>query len=173
MGRTAELTALDRLVEAAREGLSASVVLRGDAGMGKSALLDQVARTSTGLRVLRVGGVESEADFAFAALHRLLVPVLADRTALPAAQREALAVACGLADGPPADRFVVGLAALTLLSEVAAREPLLVCVDDAHWLDQESLGVLAFVGGGCTPRASRWCSPRARTSPAPRSTGCR
>src|SRR4051794_31646830 len=140
-GRDVECAELDALIAGTRRGRSATLVLRGEAGVGKTALLAYAAKGD--LRTLRVDGVESETDFPFAALHRLLVPLLDRRDALPASQAAALEVAFGLADGPPADRFLVSLATLTLL---ASAGPLLCLVDDAHWLDEESVRALAFVG---------------------------
>jgi DNA-binding CsgD family transcriptional regulator len=144
VGRHEEKKALDALLGAVRSGLSSSVVLRGEAGIGKTALLDYVAAAASDLRVIRVVGVEPEAGFPFAALHRLLLPFMGGLAVLAPKQR-ALGVAFGLQDGPSADLFLVALAALSLLADAAARRPLLVCLDDAQWLDQESLGVFAFV----------------------------
>jgi DNA-binding CsgD family transcriptional regulator/tetratricopeptide (TPR) repeat protein len=138
-GRSAECAALDEVIAGTRAGRSASLVLRGEAGVGKTTLLRYAANTCPG--ALRIGGVEAETGFPYAALHRLLIPVLGGRDRLPASQRVAVEVACGLSDGPPADLYLVSLAALTLLAEA----PRLVVVDDAQWLDRESLRALAFV----------------------------
>ncbi|MGK5678817.1 AAA family ATPase [Actinoplanes sp. URMC 104] len=138
-GRAAECAILDSLLSQARSGRSASLVLRGEAGVGKTALLRYAEGRTTG--ALWISGVEPEADFPYAALHRLLIPLLDGRSRLPAGQAAALEVACGLTDGPPPDLYLVSLAALTLL----AQAPRLCVVDDAQWLDQESLRALAFV----------------------------
>ncbi|GIJ57104.1 ATP-binding protein [Virgisporangium aurantiacum] len=145
VGRNAEITALTSVVQAARDGLSGVLVVRGDAGIGKTVLLEHVAAAADGLRVLRVAGVGAESGLPFAGLHRLLRPVLREPHELPATQSTALSIACGLADGPAPDPYLVGFATLSLLSTVAARTPLLCCVDDAHRLDAESVSALAFV----------------------------
>lgn len=132
-GRDKEREVLDGLVAQARRGMSEVLVLRGEPGIGKTALIDYVAGSAAGSHVLRATGYESEVDFPFAALHRLLLRHLPRRSRLPAAQRDALSVACGLADGPPPDRFLVSLAALTLLADLASDAPVLCCVDDAQW----------------------------------------
>lgn len=121
-------------------------MLRGEPGIGKTALLDYAAGRASGMRVASVVAVESEMELSFAALHQLLIPFLEHLGQLPAPQREALGCVFGLtsAGAAPPDRFLVGLATLTLLAAVAAERPLLV-VDDAQWLDDVSADVLAFV----------------------------
>ena len=146
VGRSDERARLAGLLDVARDGLSGALVLHGEAGMGKTTLLDDLVSAAPDFGLLRVSGVESEMDLGFAALHRLLGPYLASLGALPQPQREALESSFGLRPGPAADRFLVGLAVLTLLSEAAAREPLLCTVDDAQWVDPESLAALSFVG---------------------------
>ncbi|MEU3464711.1 AAA family ATPase [Streptomyces sp. NPDC006733] len=146
LGRADERRAVDELLGAVREGLSGALVFVGEAGIGKSRLLAHAADTSDAVQTAEVTGVEAEAQLAFAALHRLLLPFLDRLDQLPEPQRDVLGSAFGLRAGPPADRFLAGLATLTLLSEAARSRPLLCLVDDAQWLDRESLEVLAFVG---------------------------
>jgi AAA ATPase domain len=145
LGRAAERRALDGLLDDVRRGRSAVLVLHGEAGVGKTALLDACARQASRLRVARIAGVESEMELPFAALHQLCAPMLDHVDALPAPQRRALRVAFGLAFGGAPDRFLVALATLGLLAEVAAERPLLCVVDDAQWLDAASAQVLGFV----------------------------
>jgi DNA-binding CsgD family transcriptional regulator len=142
--RRAERDALDRLVDAVRSGESRTLVLRGDPGVGKSALLRYLIQQATGCRVARAAGVQSEMELAFAGLHQLCAPMLDRAGHLPAPQRDALRVALGLSAGPPPDRFLVGLAVLGLVSEVAAGEPLICVIDDEQWLDQASSQALGF-----------------------------
>ena len=120
-------------------------MLRGEAGVGKTALLDYVAKHATGFRVTRASGIEADVDLAFAGLHQLFVPLLDRLDDLPAPQRDALATAFGQSAGPPPDRFLVGLAVLSLLAEATADQPLICVIDDAQWLDRVSAQTLAFV----------------------------
>jgi DNA-binding CsgD family transcriptional regulator len=145
VGRTRELATVDVLLEAVRRGLSATLVIRGEAGLGKTALLDYAIRTASDFRVVKAIGIESETNVGFAGLHQLLIPFLPRLDRLPPPQRNALGVAFGLAMGPTPERFQVGLAALTLLAVAADGQPLLCIVDDAQWLDVESAQVLGFV----------------------------
>ena len=145
LGRVRERAEIDRVLAAAGQGMSAVLVLQGEAGTGKTALLDYAVDSAGDLSVVRLVGIESEAELSFAALHQLLVPFLERLDVLPAPLRQALETAFGLREQGPPDRFLVGLAALTLLSSAATARPLLCVVDDAQWLDQESAGVLAFV----------------------------
>src|SRR3954447_12246344 len=144
-GRRAESAVLDGMIAAVRDGESRTLVVRGEAGVGKTALLEYVVEAGPDLRVMRATGVQSEMELAYAALHQLCAPVIDRLVGLPAPQREALEIVFGLSAGPGPDRFLVGLAALSLLSEVAAERPLLCVVDDSQWLDQASAGTLAFV----------------------------
>src|SRR5262245_60533610 len=136
--RLTERQTLEALLHEARNGRSAVLVVRGEAGVGKSALLQHAAAEASGFRVAHIAGVESEMELPFAGLHQLCAPVLARLDVLPAPQQRALRVALGLASGDPPDRFLVALGALTLLAEVADERPLLCLVDDAQWLDGAS-----------------------------------
>src|SRR3954469_2052390 len=129
LGRAGEREMLDRLVDRVRGGQSAVLVVRGEAGMGKTALLRDCARRASGFRVARISGVESEMELPFAGLHQLCAPMLDRLDALPEPQQGALCVALGLSSGAAPDRFLVALAALSLLAEVAAERPLLCVVD--------------------------------------------
>ena len=144
-GRRDHCAVLDGLLEDARAGQSGVLVLRGDAGIGKTALLEYAIGSASDMRVLRAVGVESEMELAFAALHQLCVPLLDRLDGLPGPQRDALATTFGLSAGAVPDRFFVGLAVLGLLSEAAEVRPLLCVIDDAQWLDRASAQALAFV----------------------------
>jgi DNA-binding CsgD family transcriptional regulator len=144
VGRTSEQAELGRLVEQARHGRSGVLVVRGEAGIGKTALLDAAASSATGFDVVRLVGIESEMRLGFAALHQLLTPFLDRTDALPPPQARALRAAFGISDDEVPDQFLVGLAALTLLSAAATR-PLLIVIDDTQWLDQESADALGFL----------------------------
>ncbi|HWD82069.1 MAG TPA: AAA family ATPase, partial [Kribbella sp.] len=144
--RRAERRRLDDLLAGLRGGASESLVVCGEAGIGKSALLEYLVGAATDCRVVRAYGVQSEAELAFAGLHQLCTPLLSELTHVPQRQHDALATAFGLRTGPVPDRFLVGLAVLGLLSAAAAERPLLCIVDDAQWLDRISAETLAFVG---------------------------
>src|SRR5258708_1214044 len=138
LGRRTECEALDRLVATARAGRSAVLVIRGEAGIGKSALLSYLIGRASDCRIARAPAVESEMALPFAGLHQLCAPMLDGLDRLPAPQREALATAFGLSGGDPPDRFLVGLAVLSLLSDVAEDGPLVCVIDDAQWQDRAS-----------------------------------
>ena len=144
-GRRSECESLDRLLEDVRAGHSRALVLRGEAGVGKTALLEYLAASASGCRIARSAGVESEMELAFAGLHQLCAPLLSHLADLPAPQRDALGTAFGLTGGAAADRFLVSLAVLSLLARVAEERPLVCLVDDAQWLDRASAQVLGFV----------------------------
>jgi DNA-binding CsgD family transcriptional regulator len=146
LGRNEECRVLDVLVDAARAGHSSSQVIRGETGVGKTALLDYVAERASGCRLARVRGVESEREFAFAGLLQLCGGSTLERAErLVAPQRDALMRAFGLMDGPAPEGFLVGLAALSLLSDLAEEQPLVCLFDDVQWLDPESVSALSFV----------------------------
>src|ERR1700685_349532 len=142
--RRAERGVLDRLISTVRAGGSRVLVVHGEPGVGKSALLEYLAGRASGCRVVRAAGVESEMELAFAGLHQLLAPVLDRVDGLPGPQREALGTAFGVSAGPVPDRFLVGLAVLGLVSEVAAERPLICVIDDEQWLDRASVQALGF-----------------------------
>jgi DNA-binding CsgD family transcriptional regulator len=145
LGRDREREVLGRLLEGARAGHGGVLVVHGDPGVGKTALLDDAAEAAGDLRVVRTAGVEGETELPYAALQRLCAPILDLTERLPDPQRDALVVAFGLSAGPAPDPFLVGLAVLGLLSESAEERPLLCLVDDAHWLDDASARALAFL----------------------------
>src|SRR5260221_6741472 len=144
-GRGSECGALDRLIEAVRAGASRVLVVRGEPGVGKTALLDYLAGHAPGCRVARAAGVQQEMEFAFAGLHQLCAPMLDHLGRLPVPQREALRTTFGISAGPAPNRFFIGLAALDLLSAVAEERPLVCVVDDEQCLDRASAQVLGFV----------------------------
>jgi predicted ATPase len=146
IGRNAECARLDRLLADTKAGSSAVLVLRGAAGIGKTALLDYAAECANGASVVvRAVGIESEMELPFAGLHQLCGALLDGLERLARPQRDALETAFGLSSGDQPDRFLISLATLSLMSEVAEESPLLCLVDDAQWLDRSSAQVLAFV----------------------------
>jgi DNA-binding CsgD family transcriptional regulator len=145
IGRGAQCRQLDELLTAVCAGQSKALVVRGEPGIGKTALLEYVAAHAVDCRVERATGVQSELELAFAGLHQLCTPMLGHLDSVPAPQRDALRTALGMSAGSAPDRFLVGLAVLSLLSDVAQEQPLLCLVDDGQWLDQASAQVLAFV----------------------------
>jgi DNA-binding CsgD family transcriptional regulator len=147
MDRRTERDRLGGLVDAVRSGESRALVVRGDPGVGKTVLVDHLAgrASGAGCQVARAAGVQSEMELAFAGLHQLCAPMLGHLDAIPGPQQDALRTAFGLAAGPPPDRFFVGLAVLSLLSEVATEHPLICVIDDEQWLDRVSAQALGFV----------------------------
>jgi DNA-binding CsgD family transcriptional regulator len=144
-GRSRECATLDAMLADARQGRSGVLLLRGEAGVGKSALLEHVERSANGCRLARSAGVESEWELAYSGLHQLCAPYLERVHRLPAPQRGALETAFGLSAGAAPDRFLVGLAVLNILADVAEEDVLVCIVDDAHWLDRVSAQTIAFV----------------------------
>jgi hypothetical protein len=145
LGRRSECAALDELMHAVRAGQSRVLVLLGEPGVGRTALLEYVADPTSGFRFTHAAGVESEMELVYAGMHQLCEPMLGRLDRLPGPQRAALETAFGLNVGGPPDRFLIGLAMLSLLSDAAEDRPLLCVVDDAQWLDAASAQVLAFV----------------------------
>jgi DNA-binding CsgD family transcriptional regulator len=145
INRHSECAILDGVVEAVRAGESRALILSGEPGVGKTALLEYLHGQASACHVVRVAGVQSEMELAFAALHQLCSPVLGNLQGLPLPQRDALRTALGMSPGPAPDRFLVGLAVLSLLSDAAERQPLVCLVDDEQWLDRASAQILGFV----------------------------
>src|SRR3954453_20218553 len=145
LGRRSETKTPDRLLDGVRAGKSRALVIRGDPGVGKTALLEYVAEHTTGCRVARAAGVQAEMELPFAGLHQLCAPMLDRLQRPPRPQRDALGAAFGLTSGHAPDRFLVGLAVLSLLAEVAEERPLVCLIDDVQWLDRASAQALAFV----------------------------
>src|SRR3954471_9250381 len=137
-GRRDECDALDRLLTSVRASQSQVLVVRGEAGVGKSELLEYLVRNASGFRIVRASGHEYEMELAYAGLHQLCAPLIGLRERLPGPQRDAVEAAFGLSAAPAPDRFVVGLGVLGLLSTVAEERPLLWVIDDAQWLDKTS-----------------------------------
>ena len=154
-GRHAECDMIDRLVAAVRAGDSRTLVVRGEPGVGKTALLEYLAGQASDCRVVRAVGIQSEMELTFAVLHQLCAPMLDRLERLPAPQRDALRTAFGLSAGVAPDRFLIGLAALGLMSELAGERPLVCIVDDEQWLDSASAQVLARVSNDHGSSGSR------------------
>jgi DNA-binding CsgD family transcriptional regulator len=144
LGREKDQEGLRQLLTSAREGLSASIVIRGDPGIGKTALLEGLVAEASDMQILRLAGIESEMELPYAALHRLLLPMLQRCDRLPPPQRDALGAAFGIVSSDPSLKFLVGLGVLTLMADTAMTQPLLCAIDDTQWLDRESTTVLAF-----------------------------
>src|SRR3954466_2552848 len=136
--RHAERSLLDGVLRDVRAAKSRVLVLHGDPGVGKSALMEYAARHARGCGLVRAAGVESEMELPYAALHQVCAPMLDRLEQLPSPQRDALETAFGLRAGPPPDRFLIGLAALGLFSSAAEQQPLVFLIDDLHWLDRTS-----------------------------------
>jgi predicted ATPase len=145
LGRRPQQEQLARLLSGAREGRSGVLVVSGEAGVGTTALLTDLASRASGMRTIYIGGAESEMELAYAGLHQLCAPLSGRIERLPDPQRRALQVALGLSEGDAPERFLVGLAALTLISEAATERPIVCIVDDAQWIDRSSLSTLTFV----------------------------
>ena len=145
LGRSHESRRLHALLSGARNGAGGAALIMGEPGIGKTALLNTVTAEAAGLLVVRIDGYEAEASIPYAALQRMGLLLSRHVTALTPRHLQALQVAWGVEDGPPPDRFLVGMAMLSLLAEAGTHLPLLCVVDDAHWLDSESLAVFAFV----------------------------
>jgi AAA ATPase-like protein len=166
IGRRGECDALDRLVARLRTAESPVLVLRGEAGVGKTALLEYLVARASGCRVVRAAGAESEMELAYAGLQQLCAPMLDRLDVLPGPQRDALGTAFGLSAGDPPDRFFVGLAVLSLCAEVARDRPLVCVVDDVQWLDRASVRAPAVEGGPVVVTDRRAGPQHPRRAPA-------
>jgi predicted ATPase len=144
INRDAERVVLNQFVAGVRVGKGQALVVRGEPGVGKTVLLDYLAGRSGGCRLVQAAGVQSEMELAFAGLHQLCRPLLDHAGRLPDPQQQALKTVFGMSEGPPPDRFMVGLAVLSLLSEAAGEQPLICVVDDEQWLDRASAQALTF-----------------------------
>jgi DNA-binding CsgD family transcriptional regulator len=171
IGRDAERSALDAVLDEARSGRSASLILRGEPGVGKTALLTYAAGRAPDMRVIDTLCVESEVGFAFAGLHQLCAPVLGRLDGLPGLQRGVLESAFGVGEGPTPDPFHVALATLGLLSSVAREQPVLCVIDDAQWLDEASADVLALAGRRLGDNAIALLVATRQSGPAPAFAG--
>jgi predicted ATPase len=154
--RRFECGELDQLIAAVRSGESRALIVHGEPGSGKTALLDYLAGQAAGCRVVRAAGVQSEMELAFAGLHQPCAPLLEVLDRLPEPQREAMRIAFALSAGPAPDQFLLGLAVLGLLSGAAAERPLVCLVDDAQWLGRASAHVLAFAARRLASWAATW-----------------
>ena len=174
LGRERERAALDRLVESARDGYGGALVVHGEPGVGKTALLDDSVEKADTLRVVRSAGVEGEMELPFAAVQQLCAPILALSGRLPRPQREALEIAFGLSAGPAPSPFLVALAVLGLLSEAARERGLFCVIDDAHWFDRASAQALGFAARRLAVERIAMVSPPGRwarrSADCPRST---
>lgn len=158
IGRTEERRVLADLLAAVRSGHSRVLVVSGHAGVGKTALLDELARRASACQVFRLAGVESEMELAFAALHQLYAAMPEGMDHLPAPQRHALLTVFGERLGPTPDPFLTGLAVLGLVSEAAHHRAVMLLIDDRHWLDRASRRVIAFLARRLRAEAVAWCS---------------
>ena len=167
LGREREFEVLDRLLDGARGGHGGVLVLRGEAGVGKTALLEYAVESAREFRIARTVGVEAEMELPFAAVQQLCSPFVELLGRLPQPQQDALGVAFGLTAGPAPNQFLVGLAVLDLLAEAAEEQPLACVVDDAQWLDAGS--ARARAAGITRPGGSRagWCFVSRREQPRP------
>src|SRR4051794_1053704 len=145
LGRRSECNELERMLDAVRDGESRALIVRGEAGVGKSALLKYLVDRASGCRVETAAGVQSEMELAFAGVHLLCASMLPGLDRLPEPQRDALGTALGMHAGPAPDRFLVGLAVLSLMAEAAQERPLVCVIDDAQWLDSASAQAFKFV----------------------------